>query len=214
MTIRLNGSTSGYVEIDAPAVGGNTSIVFPNSSGTLAKTNGNTWTGTQNFTGSTFTGGGMDLITTQTVAAVSTVSINNCFTSNYENYRINIYGKSTTNIALFARLRSSGTDASSGNYTYLEQYVNTVTNPTRSYVANQTYGVLGVFGANYSISTVEISGPNVAQYTAWTSMAMRDDALVNTGIQHTLSTSYDGITIYPNTSTFTGTIRVYGYRNS
>jgi hypothetical protein len=43
MTIRLNGSTSGYVEIDAPAVGGNTSVVFPSSSGTIQLVPGS-WT--------------------------------------------------------------------------------------------------------------------------------------------------------------------------
>jgi hypothetical protein len=35
MTIRLNGSTSGYVEIDAPAVAGNTTVTLPSISGTM-----------------------------------------------------------------------------------------------------------------------------------------------------------------------------------
>ena len=34
MTLRLNGSTSGYTEIDAPAVAGNNTITFPTTSGT------------------------------------------------------------------------------------------------------------------------------------------------------------------------------------
>jgi hypothetical protein len=34
MTIRLNGSTSGYTEIDAPAVAGNNTLVFPGGNGT------------------------------------------------------------------------------------------------------------------------------------------------------------------------------------
>jgi hypothetical protein len=36
MTLRLNGSTSGYVELDAPAAAGTTSITLPATSGTLA----------------------------------------------------------------------------------------------------------------------------------------------------------------------------------
>jgi hypothetical protein len=35
MTLRLNGATSGYVELDAPAVAGTTSITLPATSGTL-----------------------------------------------------------------------------------------------------------------------------------------------------------------------------------
>ena len=47
MTIRLNGATSGYVEIDAPAVAGNTSLTLPSESGTVATTS-NTFTLTGN----------------------------------------------------------------------------------------------------------------------------------------------------------------------
>jgi microcystin-dependent protein len=36
MTIRLNGSTSGYTELDAPAVAGNNTIVLPSSGTSLA----------------------------------------------------------------------------------------------------------------------------------------------------------------------------------
>jgi hypothetical protein len=44
MTLRLNGSTSGYVEIDAPAVAGSTSITLPATSGgefVVSDSNGN-----------------------------------------------------------------------------------------------------------------------------------------------------------------------------
>ena len=34
MTVRLNGSTSGYVELDAPAVAGNNTLRFPGGNGT------------------------------------------------------------------------------------------------------------------------------------------------------------------------------------
>ena len=51
MTIRLNGSTSGYTEIDAPAVAGSNTLVLPTgngSSGQVLTTNGSgalSWTG-------------------------------------------------------------------------------------------------------------------------------------------------------------------------
>jgi len=37
MTLRLNGSTSGYIEIDAPAVSDNSTIVLPTGGGPLSK---------------------------------------------------------------------------------------------------------------------------------------------------------------------------------
>jgi len=51
MTIRLNGSTSGYTEIDAPAVAGSNTLVLPTGNGTSGQvltTNGSgalSWTG-------------------------------------------------------------------------------------------------------------------------------------------------------------------------
>ena len=51
MTLRLNGSTSGYTEIDSPAVGANNTLVLPTgngSSGQVLTTNGSgtlSWTG-------------------------------------------------------------------------------------------------------------------------------------------------------------------------
>ena len=40
MTLRLNGSTSGYVEIDAPAVAGTSVLTLPAGTGTLLKAEG------------------------------------------------------------------------------------------------------------------------------------------------------------------------------
>lgn len=41
MTLRLNGSTSGYTEIDAPAVAGNNTLILPSGGELVAATNGN-----------------------------------------------------------------------------------------------------------------------------------------------------------------------------
>jgi hypothetical protein len=35
MSLRLNGSTSGYSEIDAPAIAGNNTLVLPTTNGVL-----------------------------------------------------------------------------------------------------------------------------------------------------------------------------------
>lgn len=56
MSVRLNGSTSGYVEIDSPAVGDNSTCVLPTGGGTLGRmvlaTAQNTTSGTAiDFTG-------------------------------------------------------------------------------------------------------------------------------------------------------------------
>ena len=81
-----------------------------------------TYAGVHDFSAATVTGApqGLVHINTTTFSAVSSVSVNNCFTSAYENYLIlgNVIGTAGTSIA--ARLRASGTDATTN---YGDQYV-------------------------------------------------------------------------------------------
>jgi hypothetical protein len=49
MTLRLNGSTSGYTEIDAPAVAGNNTLVLPGGNGTADQVLATNGSGTLSF---------------------------------------------------------------------------------------------------------------------------------------------------------------------
>ena len=61
------------------------------------------------------TGAGLDLIVTQSFSAVSSVSLDNCFSGDYDNYRVLVHVKSAAASGfIMMRLRSSGTDASTG----------------------------------------------------------------------------------------------------
>lgn len=195
MTIRLNGSTSGYVELDAPAVAGTTVLELPTDS----------------------IKPGMVLVASQSFSAVSSVSVNNCFSATYDNYRI--VGELTGSTALggFFRLRASGTDASGSNYDRNEilagasALVDTQSN-------NQTYLVLAAANSSRrSGFCADVFAPFLAQETSFIGMRSYplDDmrGFIEFG-GHNLATSYDGFTMYPNTGTITGTLRVYGYRNS
>ena len=46
MSIRLNGSTSGYAEIDSPAVGGNNTLILPGGNGNADQVLGGNGSGT------------------------------------------------------------------------------------------------------------------------------------------------------------------------
>ena len=77
MTLRLNGSTSGYVEIDAPAVAGSNTLTLPNgngSSGQYLQTNGSG--GLSWVTPATPAAGGKILQVVQASKANTTSTIN------------------------------------------------------------------------------------------------------------------------------------------
>ncbi len=53
MPVKINGSSSGSVTLAAPASGSDVTLTLPGAAGTVALTNGNTYTGTHNFSGAT-----------------------------------------------------------------------------------------------------------------------------------------------------------------
>jgi hypothetical protein len=215
MPISFNGTT-----------GAVTGIVSASSSdlstSLTAKVSTTGQTGTVNLSTATLTGAGLDLIASQSFSAVSSVSINNCFTSTYENYRIIMRTVLTSSAGLMnARLRSSGTDNSTSNYdttTFYSAGNNTYGNQNCDNNISTWYaGNIDVYPAYY---VYEVSNPQKSEVTLMTSHAAgaRSGASLNAmysgAFRFNQTTSFDGITFYPATSTMTGNIRVYGYRNS
>jgi hypothetical protein len=164
---------------------------------------------------------GLTYITKATPTAVNTISINNCFTSTYANYLILIdVASAVGDGALTARLRLSGTDAT--------------TNYQSQRVGGQ--GASAFAGTNPSgtddFSFADIAAATAASYSASATfyspaLARQTVVLSNLGFvnpsgttvvqlwnNHTTATAYDGITFNYSGTSFTGTIRVYGYQNS
>lgn len=206
MALRLNGSTSGYVELDAPAVAGITALTLPATAGTVA---------TQAYAD---TAGGLQLITTQTFSAVSTVSVNNCFTATYENYQIVGTMSLSANAYVRMRLRASGSDASGNSYKKMMQGIDSV-NAASNITGTATEWDFIQGWTEKNNFEITMMNPR-ANNPFWVARA----TALNTGVTQTASyfggggyqTSYtaDGFSIFPASGTMTGTIRVYGYKNS
>ena len=202
MTLRLNGSTSGYVEIDAPAVAGTSALTLPTGTGTIAKT----------------TDQGLVHINTTTFSAVSSVSLNDVFTSVYENYKIvfsPIAGSVEANLNI--RLRASGSDVTASNYKYIRQYFGTSSGTQLNGSASLVHFSYVVPSQNFS-SSLDILSPNLSAFTGMVGCIGFDNAAdlyisMASGV-YNATTVADGFTIFPTSGTITGTIRCYGYKNS
>lgn len=150
------------------------------------------------------------LLNTTTFSAASAVSINNCFSVGYENYRIVYSGVGSALQDVFLRLRVAGADATAANYNWTNQDNATPTNSTA-----QTNTILSINDTTMGGAVGDILGPFLAQPTVGVSMARRpSNAIRFTAWDHSLSTQYDGLTLYTSTGTMTGTVRIFGYRNS
>ena len=167
--------------------------------------------------GGSVVGSGLDLITTQSFSAASTVSVNNCFTSTYENYRIMFYADgSASDQGVNLRLRASGIDASGANYNSQSVAANSTTVGGGRTTSDTNIRAAAVASNQISSSIFEIFRPNLSLKTAFQFFINQSylDAYISIVFgNHTLSTAYDGFSLIPGTGTITGTLRVYGYKN-
>jgi len=184
-----------------------------------------TWAAADDFV----TGNGVALLTPTSIAysgtsasigangsveftACSSLSLNGVFSANYDNYIIAIRNVGSTDGDIYGRLRSAGSDSTTTNYTY--QYLAADSTTVSAARASLSRFIFGGFSSTQRDGlNVNVFGPYLAQPTAVRSTTIwgKNSAFIydNAGT-HSLSSSYDGITIYPNTGNLTGLVSVYG----
>jgi hypothetical protein len=148
-----------------------------------------------------------------TFTSATSVSVNGCFTSSYDNYLIVMGSKSTSgDIGVRFRLRLSGTDASGNNYAW--QFVKADSTTVSGSRTTSTSDALFLdSGTNPSGVHGYVYGPALAQPTALRSVTVdsRSSALIqDNAATHSLSTAYDGFSVYPASGSMTGALTVYG----
>ena len=159
---------------------------------------------------------GLVYITSTTVGSgVSSVTVSNCFSSTYDNYRI-VYtgGTQSSNTQTALRLGSSTT-----GYSGSIQYVIYTGGAAPAQASDNNGDKFTWAGGGDSISVIvvcDLFGPYATAHTRIAVPNVTYSILAGTyaGI-HGVSTSYTGFTILPGSGTLTGgTITVYGYRKA
>jgi hypothetical protein len=159
---------------------------------------------------------GLVYVTSTTIgSAVSSVTVSNCFSSTYDNYRIVASGPASgsADSNLIMTLNGGASDYYGG----LVYGTSTGTAPLFAGVNNAAnWPFMGYCSvASGIVLTMDVIGPNLAEYTAIQSM------YVNIGGHGTFTgmrganTQHTGFTLQPTIGTITGgTITVYGYRKA
>ena len=156
-----------------------------------------------------------------TAMTTGSVSVNNCFTSTYDNYRLLFSPSATTADAVITfRLRLSGTD-SSANYTTSRIYGYAGAAAATANVDgtdDMLFGYTKTAVPQVSGINVDIFSPAQARSTsAIATTAFMENATVTNGFimitqnAHTPATAYDGFTMLASAGNVTGTIYLYGY---
>lgn len=164
---------------------------------------------------------GLTKITSQTLATVNTVSVNNCFSASFVNYRVVLTITTiSANTGIAMRYRVGGVDAA-GTSDYLTQETYSIgTTVAAGGAAISSLTVSGGYTgfASPTGMVIDVFGPALAAPTAsFSCSSVRNSATAlynQTDVgNHILSTAYDGFTIFLNgATTMSGTLTVYGYK--
>jgi len=158
--------------------------------------------------------GGLTLIS-NTALTGSSVSINNCFSATYKNYRmiLNLL-PDATNAQIRIKFRTAGADNSSNIYYFNNLLFTTGTTSSLNSGAPQTYTVVTeALGGGISTMSIDIINPFPAEKTTMSGSG----AYEVRGLQHFTyfngATSFDGLTISTAGSFTSGNLRIYGYKD-
>lgn len=199
--------------------------------GLIRSTDDSTWgsmeptpvtdTGIKIVTPSSVAGTGVTLSGAEVAfSAASSVSINGCFTSTYDNYRviINIPVTASTPAPEFT-LRASGTDDTSSVYDN-QRITGAVSSAGATQVLASDHWILGFAGRSLYDIDLTVHGPALVEPTRGilSSNAISNPMgalaiTMNASLLHRTSSAFDGLTVSCPSGSMTGTIRVYGYNN-
>jgi hypothetical protein len=155
-------------------------------------------------------GGALVLISTSSPSAVSSQTMDDVFSSTYDNYLIKINLTASAQNTLGYYLRVGGSDETS-NY-QRQLIIGASTTLTGERASDNGIGALNSGGKNFT--SIQIFDPNKANYTGAISSSIREDSgnigeFLWTSYQKD-STQFTGIKFLAGVGTITGTISIYG----
>lgn len=144
-------------------------------------------------------------------ANATSLSLNGVFTSDYDDYMIVMNGEASTDDQYRLRLRASGSDATGSDY--VRQFLSADSTSVTGSRATDSYFYSHLTGTAPNGYSWYFYGPQLAAPTAMRaiSASSRSSArITDVAGTHSLSTAYDGLTIYPGTGSIDGLVTVYG----
>jgi len=164
---------------------------------------------------------GLVYINSGTASTASSIQIDNCFTSDYDNYRVTIrFTAASTTSVLYLRMVNGTTPDATGPY--YGNLIQRAQNGTEANVDNNAGTAFTInswvttTGASFSMNNFDVMNPQLAQATsiAGTAMTNAGDLVNSATMGGTLvtATAYEGLQILTASGTFSGVMTVYGYR--
>ena len=150
-----------------------------------------------------------------TFSSASSVSLNDVFSSTYDNYRIvtNILGTTNGQFDVLLRFRVSGADNSSATYERVNVRINSTITPTQA--GSQTSLIVGATSTIWGGASIDIAQPNLARRThlyGQGSYSANTEGGLHYGFFNA-DTVFTGFSLIAASGNLTGSVAVYGYKD-
>jgi len=167
--------------------------------------------------------GGLVHINTSTYSGVASHSVNDVFSSTFDDYEINIVISAVTTMTdnfLNMRFRIAGTDTSTNYGRYVINQAGSGLNILETHLASPDAQMVISQGIGTthpdSFVSMRIFSPNLARrtFTETNSLSYNNSNAYRTYRNNSIqasTTQFDGFTLIPATGTITGKVSVYGY---
>ena len=174
-------------------------------------------TGLQIVVPTSVTGGTVSANGAVTIGSgVTSVSVNGCFSSTYDNYKIMVSGGvASSDNYIGVRLISAGTQATT-QYYQGRMYSDWATTGSGNANINNSdrWDYAGFSNTDYLDMTMDLMDPFLVKKTRFSSAYSATTFGATNQGRHNVAASYDGLWFGKASGTMTGgTIRVYGYNN-
>jgi hypothetical protein len=163
----------------------------------------------------TASAGDLTRITKVTFSGSSAINIDNCFSSTYDFYVIQMKASCSATLAyLYYRMRSGGTNNTSSAYSSANVYAGfNGSAPGNDASASQSQGTIGYFRTtDTTYPNIDIRNPFGSEYTSLFDPIPDPSYSQTFQSIHAVKTSYDGISLYPSGGTLTGELNIYGFK--
>jgi len=159
---------------------------------------------------------GLELITSQSFTSVSSVTIDNCFSNTYVQYKIVVDASGTQTAGIGLQFRTSGTTYTTASYQMQSlKFENGGVAAQRLTGLTNWQNSLGVVVSSRGfICGLEIMNPFQTMFASGVSPQQYFDGiqqLENRAFGITVTNSFDGFVAAPSGGNMTGTIYVYGF---
>lgn len=163
---------------------------------------------------------GLVYVTSTTFSGSTSVQINNCWTTTYDEYRIvmRLTSSVTTNGYLAMRWVDGTTPVTTSTYYNNQIYSAGASAPQSNYYGAVSVAYVGWVSDLSTTITLDLVGPQLSGKKSWVGMCSSfstDTAINGSSFGFSItSAAYEGVQFFPASGTFSGTIYVYGYRKA